>query len=160
MYKLYAKQKVFKILDSYQIFDEDHNPVYQVDQDFTFIGHRLHVEKLGSDFSFVINKRVPTLLASYSVDFSDGTGFDVEQEFTLFRKKIDVISDYYQLNLIGDIWSLDFDIINGEDCVGHIEREWLAWGDTFTITVYDSVFEEELVALMIVVDYLIDQAQR
>lgn len=44
MYKLYAKQKVFKIVDDYQIFDEEKNPVYQVDQDFTFFGHRVEVK--------------------------------------------------------------------------------------------------------------------
>lgn len=159
MYKLYAKQKVFKIVDDYQIFDEDKNPVYQVDQDFTFFGHRVEVKKLNSDLSFLIEKVIPTLLASYTVDFSDGTGFQVEQEFSLFRQRITVISDYYQLRLVGEVFSFDFDIFNGEDLVGHIEREWLAWGDTFTITVYDPVFEEELVALMIVVDHLIDMAQ-
>ena len=59
MYKLYAKQKVFKIVDDYQIFDEDKNPVYQVDQDFTFFGHRVEVKKLDSDLSFLIEKVTP-----------------------------------------------------------------------------------------------------
>lgn len=159
MYKLYAKQKVFKIVDDYQIFDEEKNPVYQVDQDFTFFGHRVEVKKLNSDLTFLIEKVIPTLLARYTVDFSDGTGFRVEQEFSLFRQRITVISDYYQLQLVGEVFDFDFDVFNGESLVGHIEREWLAWGDTFTITVYDPVFEEELVALMIVVDHLIDMAQ-
>lgn len=37
MKKLYLEQKIFKIEDHYQIFDENEDPVYNVDEEFRFL---------------------------------------------------------------------------------------------------------------------------
>ena len=54
---------------------------------------------------------------------------------------------------------MNFDVENQGEIVGHIDKAWLTWGDTYEITVYDKAFEEELVALLIVVDAIKDDEQ-
>lgn len=157
MYNLYIKQKVFKITDHYEVFNENSKPVYQVDQDFKLIGNTIKVKKLDGSKSFVINREIFTLLPVYNVNFSDGKEFQIKKNFTFFKKSIDVISSDYELNLSGNFWDLNFDVSDGGRHVGSIKKEFLSWGDTFTISVYDETYEEELLALLIAVDDILDQ---
>lgn len=156
MYKLYIKQKVFKITDHYPVLNEEGEAVYQVDQDFTLIGNRITVTKNDGSHSFVLEKKLLTFMPQYTVVFNDGKSFLIKKNFTLFKKDINLISDDYTLKLIGNFWDLNFDIENQGQVVGHIDKALLSWGDTFEITVFDQAFEEELVALLIVVDAIKD----
>lgn len=156
MYKLYIKQKVFKITDHYPIFNEAREEVYQVDQDFKLIGNRIRVAKKDGTKSFVLNKLLFRIPPQYEVVFNDGKSFLIKQNFRLFKKDIDLISDDYNLELTGNLWDLNFDVKYQGKVVGHIDKIWLAWGDTYEITVFDPSFEEELVALFIAVDAIKD----
>lgn len=159
MYNLYMKQKVFKIRDKYDIYDQQQNPIYHIDQDFKLIGNTINVIKYDGSKSFVIDRRLLTLLPKYDVNFHDGKSFSIFQKLTFLKKRIEVVSDYYNLDLQGSFWDLDFEVYNNGIKVGHISKEFLTWADTFSITVIDPEFEEELVALMIVVDDIQDMQQ-
>lgn len=161
MYKLYIKQKVFKLRDVYPVLDEAGNAVYQVDQDFRLIGNTVHVNHVGGQRSFVIDRELLRLMPRYQVRFNDGSRMTIRQRINLFRKQIEVSSKDHQLSLKGDfILDLNFDVYNGWTKVGYIKKAFLAWGDTFVITVLDPEFEEELVALLIVVDDILDMEAR
>ncbi|MDO5015953.1 MAG: LURP-one-related family protein [Eubacteriales bacterium] len=161
MYKLYIRQKVFKLRDVYPVLDEDGNAVYQVEQDFRLIGNTVHVNHVSNQRSFVIDRELLRLMPRYQVRFNDGSRMTIRQRINLFRKQIEVSSKDYQLNLKGDfILDLYFDVYNGTTKVGYIEKAFLAWGDTFVITVLDPEFEEELLALLIVVDDILDMEAR
>lgn len=156
MYKLYIKQKVFKITDHYPVVNEAGDEVYQVDQDFKLIGNRITVRKNDGSKSFVLNKILFKIMPQYEVVFDDGKSFVIKQNFKLFKKDIDLISEDYNLTLKGDLWDLNFDVENQGQVVGHIDKAWFTWGDTYEITVFDQEFEEELIALLIVVDAIKD----
>lgn len=156
MYKLYIKQKVFKITDHYPVLNEAGEEVYQVDQDFKIIGNRITVTKKDGSKSFVLEKKLFKMLPEYEVVFDDGKSFRIKQNFRWFKKDIDLISQDYNLKLRGDLWDLNFDVENQGQVVGHIDKAWFTWGDTYEITVFDEAFEEELLALLIVVDAIKD----
>lgn len=160
MRKLFIKQKIFKILDHYEVYDENQNPVYQVDQDFKFFGHSVNVQSLTDNRYFNISRGINFFLARYEVNFSDGTRLLIDQEFGLFKKKVKVISDSYDLNLRGNFWDLDFQVYNGSTLVGVISKAFLAWGDTYQIEVIYPEFEEELLALHLVIDDLLDMQKK
>lgn len=160
MYTLYIKQRVFKITDHYEVFDENKVVKYYVDQDFTFIGNRVNVSKADKSLCFVIEKVFLTLLPQYTVSFADGKLITIKANFSFFKKDIDLISDHYSLKIKGDFLDLDFEIYNGEVLVGRIDKEFLVWGDTYTIEVYDPRFEEELLAILLAVDNIKDRQER
>lgn len=157
MYQLYVKQKVFKLRDVYPVLDEDGRTVYRVEQDFRLIGNTVHVYHVSGQRSFVIDRELLRLLPRYQVSFDDGGTMVIRQRLSFLRKQIDVSSRDYQLHLQGDFFlDLNFDIYNGSTQVGFIKKAFLAWGDTFVIGVMDPAFEEELLALLIVVDDILD----
>ncbi len=156
MYKLYVKQKVFKILDHYPVLDENGEEVYRVDQELKLFGHKLCVQKKDGTKSFMVQKRLFTLLPQYDVTFNDGNSLYIKQNFTFFKREIILSSHMYHLQLIGHWWDMNFDVESQGQVVGSIDKKWLSWGDCFEITVYDARFEEELIALMLVVDAVKD----
>ena len=156
MYELYIKQKVFKITDHYDVMDANQNPVYHVDQDFRLIGNTVHVSRMDGSEAFVINREVFTIMPKYTVDFSNGKTAHIKQNFTFFKKSIDIFSDDYSLRLEGSFWDMDFGVFNNGTEVGNISKQFLFWGDTYVIRVFDAEFEEALIALLIAVDNIKD----
>ena len=156
MYELYIKQKVFKITDHYNVMDANQNPVYHVDQDFRFIGNTVHVRRMDGSEAFVINRKVLTFLPRFEVLFSSGKTALIKQNFTFFKKSIDIFSDDYSLRLEGSFWDMNFEVFNNGILVGNINKQFLSWGDTYVISVFDAEFEEALLALLIAVDNIMD----
>ena len=100
------------------------------------------------------------LLPTYHVHFENGDVMDIKARFALFKKKIDISYKGNDLRLEGDIFSWDFTILDETDReVAAIERKILTWGDTFVIDVIDDAYADVAVAMMIVVDHIIDMEQ-
>lgn len=156
MRQLFIKQKVFKITDHYPVLDENKNEVYFVDEDFKVFGKTLHVTRADGTHVFTINQELFRLLNRFEAKFYDGRTISLKQKFKLLTTGIDLISDDYELSLQGDILGLNFEVMSQDTKVGHIYREFFTWGDAYVIDVLDREFEEELLALMIMVDFIKD----
>ncbi len=156
MGNLYIKQKVFKITDHYPVLDEDQRVVYQVDQDFKFIGNTVRVSDAQGREVFVIDKEVFTFLPKYTVQFHDGKQVFVKSRVEFFKKKIDIDYLGHELFLEGDWLDFQFSIRNGSKEIGRITREFLTWGDTYQLNVLDKDYQDLIVALTIAVDCIKD----
>lgn len=156
MYELYIKQKVFKITDHYEVMDANQNPVYRVDQDFRLVGNTVHVSRMDGSEAFVINRQVFTIMPKYDVEFDNGKTALIKQNFTFFKKSIDMIFDNSVLNLDGSFWDMEFAVFANNNEIGSISKRYISWGDTYVITVLDAEYEEALLALAIVVDNIKD----
>ncbi len=160
MYELYIKQKVFKITDHYEVFDFAQNAVYYVDQEFELIGNTVHVRKADGQSSFVIRKELFTFLPQYTVDFSNGKSLIIKKNLSFLKTNIDILSDAYSLNLNGDFWGMNFAVYGPEGQIGNIKKEYLSWGDTYTLQIFQPHYEADLLAVLIVVDDIKDTKER
>lgn len=156
MHKLYLQQKIFKITDHYEVYDDSGNAVYQVDQDFKFIGNTVHVRKFDGTKGFVIDRKILTLLPRYIITFDDGKVLRVKQNLTFFKKSIDLISDDYDLNLRGNFLDMDFEIFERNRFVGRIYKKYFTFRDIFVLEIIEDEYEDEILALTIVVDEIKD----
>ncbi|MDO4604934.1 MAG: LURP-one-related family protein [Helcococcus sp.] len=156
MHKLYLQQKIFKITDHYEVYDDSGNAVYQVDQDFKFIGNTVHVRKFDGTKGFVIDRKILTLLPRYIITFDDGKVLRVKQNLTFFKKSIDLISDDYDLNLRGNFLDMDFEIFERNRVVGRIYKKYFTFRDIFVLEIIEDEYEDEILALTIVVDEIKD----
>lgn len=159
MNNLYIKQKVFKITDHYQVFNENQDPLYQVDQDFKMIGNTVHVSDPNGKKLFVVDREVLTFLPKFNVHFSDGGQASIKSQFTFFKKKIDIISDHRQLQANGNFWDYSFEITDGDVVVATIQKTILAWSDTYQITVYEPKLEQLILASVIAIDNIKDMEE-
>ena len=160
MKKLYLTQKVFKITDHYPIFNEQQETVYQVDQDFKLFGNTVRVQNASGEELFVVDKEVLTFLPRFAVRFADGRVIYLKSRFTFFHKEIDVDPDGLGLFLQGDFFDFNFELLQNDTVLGTIRKEFLAWGDTYELTIHDESQQDLIVAMMIAVDCIKDDQQR
>ncbi len=160
MKTLYIKQKVFKITDHYPILDEQQRTVYEVNQDLKFFGNTVHVSDANGIERFVVDKEIFTFLPRFVVRFSSGQEVILRSRMEFFKKKIDIEQDGPALYLEGDWLDFDFTVYRDSEAIGKISREFLAWGDTYQMAIYEPQYEELVVALTIAVDCIKDDQQR
>lgn len=158
MRKLYIRQKVFKITDHYDILGENQEVVYRVDQDFTFFGHRVHVTHPTGAHLFTINKKILAFLPFFTIEFANGDIIELQSRLSFFRQKIDILPPELGLHVEGGYMQHNFSLLKGQDVVGEINKTWLSWGDVYEITIYDESIQDIIVAVMIAIDNILDQA--
>ena len=101
MKNYYFKEKFFKITDHYTVLDDDENPAYYVDQDFTFLGYKSSLSDSNKNTILDIDKDIFSLFQKFNVNFTDGRYMRVESRLSLLKRKIDVDYDGEILNLQG-----------------------------------------------------------
>ena len=84
----------------------------------------------------------------------------VQKRLAFFRQKVDVSLKDDTLSLKGDIFSLNFDIINEQGKpVGSVNRKFFALTDTYELTIYDQSYTEELIGLVLCLNNMVDLDQ-
>lgn len=156
MRKLYIRQKVFKITDHYPVLDENGEALYQVDQDFTFIGMRIHVTRHGGTPVFTIERKLLTFLPQFVITYADGKEVLLKSRLSLLRKVIDIFPEELNLSIRGSYMDHDFSILRRGEVIAEIHKKWLTWGDCFEITIHDEALQDLSIGVMIALDAMLD----
>lgn len=158
MKKLYFKEKFFKITDHYPIVDENGREVYYLDQNFTLVGYNSNVSDADGKNLFSITREIFTFLPRYQVVFSKGTNMTVQKKFEFFRHRVDIfMSNGDNLYLDGDIWHLNFQVINKEGAlVGEVYKKFFSFADNYELTIYDENYDQELISLVLCLNNMVD----
>lgn len=159
MKRLFIQQKILKITDHYPIRDESDNIVYQVDQDFQWLGYTVHVSRPDGTHVFTIRRELFRLLPRFVIEFADGRELVLQSKFTFFYKRIEVEPQSENIRIEGSFWDKNFDILKDNKPIGHIEKKLFAMSDKFVIEVLDEEHQDLFVAMMIAVDAIIDAQQ-
>lgn len=100
MKKLYIKQAVFKITDHYDIYDENEEIVYHVDQDFRIIGNTVHVFDANDREIFVIDRVIFSLLPKFVIHFFDERrDITIQSKLSLFLRQMEIDPKHLCLHL-------------------------------------------------------------
>ena len=160
MKKLYFKEKFFKITDHYPILDENGREAYYLDQDFTFVGYKSAVNDRNGNRIFSIKREILAFFPRYTISFADGQTMVIQQKLEFFKHRVHVYMDKETLNLSGNIFHYDFDIQNGAGKnIGTVNRKIFTLTDTYELTIFDETYTEELMALVICLNNMIDREQ-
>ena len=130
--ELLIKQRIFSWTDTYDVFDSDGVAKYFVKGDFFSLGHRIRIydKNTGTELGYV-QQRLLTLLPTFDI-FIDGSCVgSVKRKFTLFTQDYQV--DYRGWDVEGDFLGWDYRVTDGNREVMDISKQWLAWGDTYTL---------------------------
>lgn len=146
--RLLIKQRVFSWTDSYDIYNENGEPVYFVRADFFSIGHRLRIydcrtqEEIG-----LIQERVLTLLHTFDITVKGNYTGCIRRKWSLFHPAYEVEYNGWQVS--GDFWAWNYEVYSGNVPVVHIHKELFHWGDTYVIDIAQP--ENELMGLILVI---------
>lgn len=149
---LYIKQKVFSFTDSYNVFDENLQPIYKVSSEFLSFLSKIHLYDMYDNELFFIKKKLSFIFAEYDIYKGDLLFAEIRREFSLFRPRLTVTSAYGNYEIQGDFLSMDFDIIYNGTLLGTISKEWLSFGDSYRLNVANSENAAFFSALVIAID--------
>jgi uncharacterized protein YxjI len=159
---LYLKQKVFAIRDRYKIYDVDQQPVYYCDSRlFSFVARRDLHRASDKQKLFIIKKKLLTILPKYRIyDLENNVVSQINKKLTLFVHKFLITSKMGDLKIEGDIFAHDFIVKKDEEIIVEVHKKWIAWGDTYEISIHDEENIDLLVALVIVLDHACHNQRR
>lgn len=155
----YFKEKLFKITDHYPVLDQDGKEAYYIDQDFKFVGYKVHIQNLRTGARILVEQKILNLLPTYEVRFEDGSIMEVKSKIALLGRKIDATYKGEVLNLRGNIWDLNFDIYKDQRLIGSLDKKILALSDQFALRVEDMAYADLLVALTLCINNIKDRAK-
>ena len=144
--KLLFKQRLFSWFDSYDIYDEEGNPVFAVEGKLDW-GHRLHIMDTYGTHLAPVKEVVFTLLPRYEFYMGDRPVGTLSKELTFLKPKYDL--DYNGWMISGDVMEWEYSILGPDGGpVASISKQLFNWTDTYVIDVLDP--NDAIYTLMIV----------
>lgn len=149
--KLLIKQRIFSWTDSYDVFDENGVPRYYVKAEFFSLGHQIHIydkqtgERLGS-----VREKLLTLMPTFELVMDGRSVGVIRKRFTLFRQNYEV--EYHGWDVEGDFLGWDYEVVQGNQQIMSISKQWLSWGDTYILSYSNPANEFPGLLLAIAID--------
>ena len=149
--QLYIKQRVFSWTDSYDVYDEEGNPRYEVKAEFFTLGHRIHVfeKRTGREIGS-IHEKLLTLLPQFEIVMDGRPQGVIRKELTLFRPRYHV--DFRGWDVQGDLMGWDYRVTRGAATVMSISKEFFRWSDTYVLRYSNPANEIPGLLLVIAID--------
>ena len=144
--KLLFKQRLFSWFDSYDIYDEAGNTVYEVKGQLAW-GHCLKIfDPAGRELG-TVKERVFTWLPKFEMYLGEQYIGCINREFSFLKPRYHI--DCMGWTVEGDFFEWDYRILNAAGhCVATVSKQLFNWTDTYVIEVDDP--QDALCALMLV----------
>ncbi|MCI8525428.1 MAG: hypothetical protein HFF17_05795 [Oscillospiraceae bacterium] len=139
------RQRMFSWLDSYDIYDEQGQPVYEVRGELSW-GHRLQIYDAAGRPVGRVQERVLSLLPRFELYLGEQFVGMIRKEFTFFRPRFQLDCNGWQVE--GDVFGWDYTVWDGSRVVMRLSKELWRWTDTYTMDIARP--QDALCCLMIV----------
>lgn len=148
--KLLFKQRMFSWFDSYDIYDENGNVLYQVKGQLSW-GHCLKIyDAYGRELG-TVQEKIFTFLPKFEIYIDNQYRGCISKEFTFFKPRFQI--DYNGWNMEGDWFEWDYQI---QDAYGRhvadVSKELFRLTDTYVIDVADPENALEVLMLVLAID--------
>lgn len=145
---LVLKQKIFSLLDSYDICDLNGNCVFRVKSKLA-LGHCMIVYDSAGREVGEIKEKVISFLPVFEIYISGRYAGRIKKELTFFKPRFTL--DCFGWSVRGDIMEWDYSVYDGSRQVMSVSKRLMHLSDTYEINVPDSgdVIAGLLIALAI-----------
>ncbi len=144
--KLLFKQRMFSWFDSYDIYDEQDNPVFTVKGKLSW-GHCLEIYNSAGEPVGTVKEEVLTFLPRFALYIGEEYIGQIKKEFTFFKPVFTLDCKDWQVE--GDLWEWDYTVTDSSgEVVMQASKELLHWTDTYILDIKKP--ENRLLSLMIV----------
>ena len=152
--KLRIKQRIFSWGDSYDVYDEYGDALYEVRSALFSLGHQIHVYDKqadeGHDEVGFIRQKLFTLMPTFEIEIGGHVVGTVRKKFTLLRQNYEV--DYRGWDVEGDFLGWDYQVLQGSQEILSITKEIWNWSDTYTLTFRNPADEIPGLLLVLAID--------
>lgn len=155
--RLHIRQKVFSMKDKFNIFDESGEIKYQAEGEFFSLGRKLHVKDTQGTEVILIKQKLVSFLQKYSISVLDANPVEIVKNIRFIKHEYTI--DEWNIKIKGDFIGHNYFVERNGTIIATMTKEYLSWGDTYSIDVYNPA--DELIALsaVLVVDCCMENAQ-
>lgn len=146
------KQKLWSLAGKFDIEDETGQLAYHVQGTLLKLLKEFTISDSQGQFVSHIKHHFSFPFQRFTVTFADGQQITIKQRFSLLKAKYD-ISDF-GLEVAGDIWNMNFSLLDQGREVASIHQEWFKLASTYHVDIYDDSLADLVVSLVIAIDYV------
>lgn len=150
MKQLYIKQKVFSLSGKFTVKDQEENDVYYVEGSFMQIPKTFTIMNTMRDEVAHITKKTFSLLPKFFVEVNGQERLTIQKEFSLFKARYTI--DGTGIDVQGNWWDMDFQVLRHGEVVGQVNKEWFTWGDSYKVEILDEEMEAIVIAIVVAID--------
>ncbi|MFC7687781.1 LURP-one-related/scramblase family protein [Ureibacillus sp. GCM10028918] len=150
MKQLYIKQKVFSLSGKFTVKDQQENDVYYVEGSFMQIPKTFSIMNTTRDEVALITKKVFSFLPIFFVEVNGKEAITIKKEFSFFKPRYTI--DAAGIEVQGNWWDMDFQILQHGEIVGTVSKKWFTWGDSYEVQILDDAMEAVIIALVVAID--------
>ncbi|WP_033541181.1 LURP-one-related/scramblase family protein [Planococcus sp. CAU13] len=150
MKKLYMKQKVFSLSGKFTVKDIDQQDVYYVEGSFMQIPKTFTIMDSSRKEIALITKKVFSLLPKFFVEVDGREEMTINKEFSFFKARYTI--DAAGIDVRGNWWDMDFEVLRKGEVVGSVSKQWFTWGDTYEMQILDEEMEHLVIAIVVAID--------
>ncbi|KOF09759.1 hypothetical protein AC739_13470 [Planococcus glaciei] len=150
MKQFYIKQKVFSLSGKFTVKDQQEQDVYYVEGSFMQIPKTFSILNTKRDEVALITKKTFSFLPTFFVEVNGREALTIKKEFTFLKARYTI--EGAGLDVQGNWWDMDFQILQNGEVVGQVSKEWFTWGDSYKVQVLDEEMEAVVIALVVAID--------
>lgn len=150
MKQFYIKQKVFSLSGKFTVKDQQENDVFYVEGSFFQIPKTFSIMDTTRSEVALITKKVFSFLPQFFVEVKGREVVTIKKEFSFFKPKYTI--DAAGIEVRGNWWEMDFQVLQHGEVVGKVNKEWFTWGDSYKVQILNEEMETIVIALVIAID--------
>ena len=150
MKQLYIKQKVFSLSGKFTVKDQQEKDIYYVEGSFMKVPKTFSIMNTAREEIALITKKVLSFLPKFFVEVNGQEVLTIKKEFTFFKARYTI--DAAEIEVHGNWWEMDFQVLQHGEVVGIVSKEWFTWGDSYKVQIVDEEMETIIIALVVAID--------
>ncbi|QUL57105.1 LURP-one-related family protein [Paenibacillus tritici] len=150
MKQLYIKQKVFSLSEKFTVKNGQEQDVYYVEGSFMRIPKTFSIMNAGGAEVALITKKVFSFLPKFFVEVDGREVLTIQKEFTFMKDRYSIESA--DIEVQGNWWDMDFQVMQRGAVVGEVSKEWFTWGDSYSVQVLNEELEAIIIAIVVAID--------
>lgn len=149
MAKYYINQK-FALRDRFTIKDENLEDIFIAEGKFFSLGKQIKIATMAGEELLFIKEKVWSFLSQFEFFIGDEVICEMKQELTFFKKRYKILSPSWRIE--GDVWAHNYEIIEGNETIATIRKEFFSWMDAYEIDIFVPDYTELVLGIVIAID--------
>lgn len=151
MSNLIINEKIFSVSGEFWVTDQAGYPRYQVKGSFLKIPKEFRIyDSQGRDLARVTHTMI-SLMPRFTLEIGGVQVATIQKKFSFFKPKYSI--DAYGVEVVGNVWGMNFEIQRGGAVIGRIDKRW-SIRDQYRVEVPDPRYELLVLGLVLAIDYV------
>lgn len=150
MKQLYIKQKVLSLSGKFTVKDEQEKDVYYVEGSFMKVPKTYSIMNPARVEVALITKKMFSFLPKFFVEVNGQEVLTIKKEFSFLKPRYTI--DAAGIEVHGNWWEMNFQVLQHGEVVGQVSKEWFTWGDSYKVQILNEEMESIIIALVVAID--------